>query len=118
MGEITIKVPQSVKQDYQINSEVFLPELENLVNKFVRVENESDLGLANDNEEQIRAERMDWLRKNREKYAGKYVALDGNRLVGTGKNIREAHEQAKENGIKSPFLIRVSGENEVLSGGL
>ena len=118
MGEITIKVPQTVTQNYQISSEVFLPELENLVNKFIQVESESDLGLANGDEDQIRITRMNWLRENREKYAGQYVALDGNRLVGTGKTIREAHEQAKENGIKNPFLIRVSGETEILSGGL
>jgi len=117
MGEITIKIPQSVKQDYQINSEVFLGELENLVKKFNQVDNGTDLGLAND-DEQIRAERMNWLRENREKYAGQYVAIDGNRLVGVGKTIREAHEQAKKNEIKNPFLIRVSGQNEILSGGL
>ncbi len=118
MGEITIKVPQLVKQDYQINSEVFLPELEHLVNKFIQVESETDLGLGDINGEKVREERMNWLRKNREKYAGKYVALEGSRLVGAGKTIREAHEQAKENGVKSPFLIRVSSENEILSGGL
>jgi hypothetical protein len=118
MGEITIKIPQSVTQDYQIDSEVFLPEFEHLVKKFVRVQNEPDLGLANGDEEQIRAERMNWLKKNREKYAGQYVALDGNRLVGTGKTIREANEQAKENDVQNPFLIRVSGENEILFGGL
>lgn len=117
MGEITIKVPQSVKQSYQINSEVFLPELENLVNKFTKVESESDFGLSGDNE-QIRTERINWLKENREKYAGQYVALDGNRLVGTGKTIREANEEAKKNGIQNAFLIRVSGENETLSGGL
>lgn len=117
MGEITIKIPQRVKQNYQINSEVFLPELENLVKKFTQIESESDLGLAND-DEQIRAKRMNWLKENREKYAGKYVALDGDNLVGRGNTIREAHEEAKKNGVKNPFLVRVTGEDEILSGGL
>ncbi|MGI8494548.1 MAG: DUF5678 domain-containing protein [Pyrinomonadaceae bacterium] len=76
-----------------------------------------DLGSAGETEEEIRNLRMKWLKHNREKYAGQYVALDGNRLVGVGRNIREAHQQAKQNGIDKPFLVRVSGENEVLSGG-
>lgn len=117
MGQITIEIPQSVNLNYQIKSEGFLPELEHLVEKTNKVKVESDLGLAGD-DEQIRIERMNWLKKNREKYAGQYVALDGNRLVGIGKTIREAHTQAKEKGIKNPFLIRVSGESEILSGGL
>jgi hypothetical protein len=118
MGEITIKIPQSVNRNYQINSEDFLPELENLVEKANQVKNETDLGLVGEIEEQIRVERINWLKENREKYAGKYVALDGNKLVGIGQTIREANEQAQANGVKSPFLIRVSGENEILSGGL
>ncbi len=78
---------------------------------------EKDLGLVGDNDEKTRALRMKWLKANREKYAGQYVALDGDKLVGRGKTISEAHEQAKRNDARKPFLVRVSGEDEILSGG-
>ena len=43
--------------------------------------------------------------------------LNGDKLVEKGKTFREAHEQAKQNGIEKPFLVRVSSENDILSGG-
>ena len=61
---------------------------------------------------------LEWLKENREKYDGQYVALDGNRLVGYGKTLREAAERAKQNGAKNPFLIRVFSEETVVSAGL
>jgi hypothetical protein len=118
MGEITIKIPQSVKREYHIASKEFLTKLERLVEETNRTENETDLGLADEIENDARASRMKWLKENREEYSGQYVALDGNRLVGTGRTIREAREQAKQKGVKNPFLVRVSGESEILSGGL
>ncbi len=80
--------------------------------------NETDLGLADEIEEETRRLRMEWLKANREKYAGQYVALDAGKLVGRGRTIQEADVQAKLSGIEKPFLVRVSGENEILSGGL
>ena len=59
---------------------------------------------------------MEWLKTNREEYAGKYVALYGKNLVGVGNLIREATEQAKQKGSENAFLVRVSGESEVLAG--
>ncbi len=61
---------------------------------------------------------MYWLKKHRDEYAGQYVALDGDVLVGHGATIREAHEQAKQNGVNDPFLTRIFSEETVLSGGL
>lgn len=64
-----------------------------------------------------RARRLEWLKAHREQYAGQYVALDGDMLVGHGRTIREAHEQAKENGVENPFLVRLTSESEVLFAG-
>ena len=58
-----------------------------------------------------------WLKANREQYAGQYVALAGEQLVGQGKTLREAHQQAKRHGVTDPFLVRVSSEQEILPGG-
>ena len=65
-----------------------------------------------------RQQHMQWLKAHREEYAGRYVALDGDRLVGQGKTLREAHQQAKAQGIAEPFLMRVSSVHEVLPAGL
>ena len=67
--------------------------------------------------EEERNRQLDWLKENREKYAGKYVALVGDKLVGEGKTIREAHEKAKENGFQNPFLTMIYSETDVPFGG-
>lgn len=64
-----------------------------------------------------RQNQVDWLKQNREKYAGKYVALQGNELVGEGKTLREAREQAKAKGFQNPFATFVYSENDVPFGG-
>ena len=64
-----------------------------------------------------RAEHMAWLKAHREEYAGKYVALDGERLAGSGPSIREAQEEARRQGIDRPFLVHVSSVNDAPFGG-
>ncbi|MGH9838252.1 MAG: DUF5678 domain-containing protein [Blastocatellia bacterium] len=64
-----------------------------------------------------RRRRAVWLKEHREEYAGQYVALDGDRLVGQGPTLPDAHEQARRRGVMNPFLVRVTSENEVLFGG-
>jgi hypothetical protein len=68
-------------------------------------------------DEQIRQERLEWLKSHREEYAGQYVALDGVVLVGHGGTIREAHEQASQNGVDNPFLVRLTSESDGLFAG-
>ncbi len=60
---------------------------------------------------------IEWLKQNREKYAGKYVALAGNELVGEGKTLREARAAAKAKGFQNPFATFVYSENDVPFGG-
>ncbi len=60
---------------------------------------------------------LEWLKENREKYAGKYVALEKHKLVGIGKTLREVKEKAKENGFEKPFITLVYSENDVPFGG-
>jgi hypothetical protein len=64
-----------------------------------------------------RRQHLEWLKAHREEYAGQYVALDGERLVGQGRTLKEANEQARRNSVEKPFLVRVTSENEVLFGG-
>ena len=68
-------------------------------------------------DEAIRQRRLQWLKSHREEYAGQYVALHGDVLVGHGRTIREAHDQARENGVMQPFLVHLSSETEILFAG-
>src|SRR2546430_2747909 len=71
----------------------------------------------NGDDEATRERRLDWLKVHREEYAGQYIAMAGDVLVGHGRTIREAHERAKENGVEHPFLVRLTSESEVLLAG-
>ena len=71
----------------------------------------------NGDDDSTRARRLEWLKAHREEYAGQYVALAGDVLVGHGRTIREAHEQAKQKGVEDPFLVRLTSEREVLFAG-
>lgn len=73
--------------------------------------------VSRDVDELKRRRQLEWLKAHREEYAGLYVALDGDRLVGKGKTILEARAQARQNGVENPFLMRMTSENEILPGG-
>lgn len=61
--------------------------------------------------ERARQLRAEWLKLNSAKYAGLYVALDGDRLLGTGKNYPEAYEAAKQAGVKNAYVDYVYPAN-------
>src|ERR1041384_4400375 len=63
--------------------------------------------ITNDDDEETRKRRLDWLKTHREEYAGQYVALAGDILVGHGRTMREAHHEAKKNGVEDPFVVRL-----------
>lgn|GEM_PF-847697 len=65
----------------------------------------------------MRERRLDWLKTHREEYAGQYVALVGDTLVGHGRTMREANEQARQNGVKEPFLVHLTSESDILFAG-
>lgn len=54
--------------------------------------------------ENKRQKRLNWIAVNREKYGGLYVALDGDRLLGAGKNYAEAFEAARQAGVINAFV--------------
>ena len=71
-----------------------------------------------DVEEQIRrfnaAEK--WLKENRAEYLGQWVCLYGDQLIAYGEDGRKVFQEAKEKGIKSPYLVRVIEEPENFVG--
>ncbi len=80
--------------------------------------NRTENGKSIEDSDAVKSRQLLWLKNNREQYAGQYVALDGERLVGHGATIREANEQAKQNGVEKPFLMRVFAEETTVSSGL
>jgi hypothetical protein len=67
---------------------------------------------------QKREQHIAWLKAHRNEYSGRYVALDGDQLMGNGRTIREATARAKENGCDSPFVVYVLSSEVVADGGL
>ncbi len=53
----------------------------------------------------------EWLRENRDKYIGKYVATHGNRLIASGDNLKEVAAEAKEKGFKDALIYEVEDPN-------
>jgi len=66
---------------------------------------------------QKREQNHAWLKAHREEFGGQYVALDGDRLVGSGETIKEAAIAAKENGCFQPFLVYFPRPNGEYWGG-
>jgi hypothetical protein len=77
----------------------------------------NDIAVDHNDSAAKRKQQMDWLKAHREEYAGQYVALDGDRLIGVGATIREAHEQARRHGVERPFLTHISSVNDAPFGG-
>lgn len=53
-----------------------------------------------------------WLRDHRREYAGKWVALYGDRLVATAATAREAYAAAREQGVDMPLVELVEPEED------
>ena len=58
------------------------------------------------------AKSLRWLHENREKYAGKWVALDGERLIASGPTAKEVYSEAKAEGIEVPFVELVTDQSQ------
>ena len=71
-----------------------------------------------DEEKDIRERQLEWLKTNRDKYAGQYIALDGDILVSQGETLREVRRQAEKKGVKDAFIVKVFSEDTILSAGL
>lgn len=59
-------------------------------------------------------------RKNRDKYDGRYVALNGDTLLAAGNNAKDVAVKARELGITDALIIFVERSNRprFISGGV
>jgi Family of unknown function (DUF5678)/Protein of unknown function DUF104 len=58
-----------------------------------------------------------WLLRNKETFAGQWVALDGDRLVAHGNDGCEVTQRAWEQGVVEPLVARIPDEPELPFGG-
>src|SRR5262245_52093236 len=72
---------------------------------------------SGENDQLKREKRIAWLKANREAYGGLYVALDGDVLLGTGKNFVEAAKAAQDAGVRNAFIDFVPPPDYVASMG-
>jgi len=59
----------------------------------------------------------EWLAQNRRDYIGKWVVLDGRRLIGFGDDPRPIVAQARAQGIIAPFIEFIQDDSEPFMGG-
>ena len=59
----------------------------------------------------FKAEEMRWLGENQayleENFPGKYIAIQGSRLIAVGSSMREVHDAARAQGVPDPLLSGV-----------
>jgi uncharacterized phage-associated protein len=60
---------------------------------------------------------MRWIAEHGREYAGQWVALDGDRLVGHGRSAREVYEAARDAGVQLPLVVRIEPDDQPPFGG-
>src|SRR5260221_10378048 len=60
-----------------------------------------------------REREQEWLRVNGPRHAGKWLAIEGDQLVGEGDNARAVFEQARANGIAHPLLVQIPNDPQL-----
>ena len=58
-----------------------------------------------------------WIEEHREEFLEQWVALDGARLVAHGIDARTVYDQAREQGVTSPYLVHVVPKVDAYVGG-
>ena len=59
----------------------------------------------------------EWLKAHRHEYIGKWVVLDGDRLVGAGDDPQPIFAQARTQGVKVPFVTFIQEDLKPFMGG-
>jgi hypothetical protein len=65
-----------------------------------------------------KARQLQWLKANRDKYAGQYVALDTDVLIAHADTTKEIRQKLQGKDASDIFIVKVYGEETVLSAGL
>ncbi len=60
-----------------------------------------------------RTKENEWLRQHRDEYAGQWVALDGDRLLGYGPEFEDVAQAAEEAGVPDALIFIVEGSQSL-----
>jgi hypothetical protein len=63
-----------------------------------------------------RSSEMAWIARHQSEYAGQWVVLDGDRLIGCGDNPIPIVEQARREGIERPLVVHLRKEQRPFMG--
>jgi Family of unknown function (DUF5678) len=63
------------------------------------------------------AKSQKWVADNYQKYLGKWIVLDGNKLIGFGDNPLPIVQKARKEGVKIPFVKFIADNSEPFMGG-
>jgi hypothetical protein len=63
------------------------------------------------------AREFQWLERHKHEYAGKWVAVEGDKLISVGDNAKEVYAAARAGGIASPFVEFISPTEDLPFGG-
>jgi len=61
----------------------------------------------------FRSREQEWLHVNSPRHAGKWLAIEGDQLVGEGDNAKAVLEQARANGIAHPLLVQIPNDPQL-----
>jgi len=64
-----------------------------------------------------REREQEWLRLNGPRYAGQWVAIEGDKLVSHGANAKAVLQQARAAGVQQPLLMHIPKETPLPFGG-
>lgn len=53
---------------------------------------------------------LKWIEENRQQYLGKWVCLDGDKLIASGDDAKQVYSQARAKGIRIPFIEQIREE--------
>ena len=79
---------------------------------------EEECNQAEDNISKPTARRereMSRLSECRSEYGGQWVAMDGDRLISHGIDLRQVYAESDAAGVESPFVAYVEAENKLLN---
>jgi len=58
-----------------------------------------------------------WINAHRDEFLDQWVALDGDHLVAHGTDAKKVYDEAREQGITTPYLVHVTPKVEAYVGG-
>ena len=60
---------------------------------------------------------LEWIEAHRNEYMDQWVALDGDKLLASGKDARTVADSARSKGCEKPFLAHIQPKEELPFGG-